>query len=1382
MNIPELINKLRGQGISLWVQDDNLCYIAPKGALSPELRLELSAQKTTIIEFLRSLDNSVDTPTAQSFSNGEKSFSASRTLLEAKLVEIWSQVLGIKQVGIHDNFFELGGDSLLALRVINRAEQAGMTITPIKLFKHQTIANLIKNIDLAQTNQSEALSLLHPIKLANRQGNIPLSFAQQRLWILDQLEPEGATAYTLPMTSRLKGWLNVDALKQALAEIMERHEVLRTTFMLLADQPVQIVSAFQSVPLFIHDLRHLIGAEQETQLLRLVSEETCQPFDLAKGPLFRAILFKIAEDDQVLLITLHHIISDGWSLNILRRELITLYNTFVRQEPLPWTKLPIQYGDYATWQREWLQGEVLEEQLTYWKQRLAGVSPLLEFPTNRPRPAVQSFRGARQEFQFSLSLSEELKALSQQAEATMFMLLLAALQTLLYRYTQQDDFCIGMPTAGRPNAQVEALIGFFVNTLVFRAEMAGDPTFLELLMRVRQQALETYSHQDLPFEQLIDALQVQRDLSHSPLFQVMLSFQNLPREERDDLQWAGLTRHSFFVADSRATMFDLTIYIWNSPQGLGGIAEYNADLFDATTITHLLEHFQILLEGIAVNPNQRLSALPLLTEAEQNKMLVEWNKTQREFPRDKCIHELFEEQVKRTPDAVAVLFKERQLTYRELNEQANQLAHYLQKLGVGSDVFVGLCLERSLEMVVGVLGILKAGGAYVPLDPGYPSERLGFIFEDAAMPILLTHRHLEKTLPLEGQQVMFLDDLKIISSEKVSHLSSQRNVLDLAYVIYTSGSTGLPKGVQIQHRSVVNFLVSMQDAFQLTQDDTLLSVTTLSFDIAGLELFLPLSVGAKVVIASRDMVQDPSELSDALVRHKVTFMQATPITWQMLVISGWEGMPGLKVLCGGDVLSRDLAQNLLKRCERLWNLYGPTETTIWSTLHAVTSGDGPISIGRPIANTQIYLLDAHLQPVPIGVPGELYIGGEGLARGYLHRPELTQERFIPNPFSSTVGERLYKTGDLACYRSNGDIAYLRRIDHQVKIRGFRIELGEIEAVLKRYLGLQQAAVIVREDTPGDKRLVAYGIVNEQRVPSTTELRSFLAEKLPEYMIPSAFVFLDAFPLTPNGKLDRKALPAPNGERVAAEHAYVAPRTPSEEKLAQIWSRVLGVNEVGVYDNFFELGGDSLLALHVLNSIGQMGLSTITPRQLFEHKTIAELAVIIDSEESAVGMTPLTPNQVELLDGNLLNYHALADIFEVNWMEPIWVEAVVRYLNAYYDELRTRFVKNGSAWQKIIPVPDDTSPFVYIDLSTLPDDEQKPTIENITLGLQSDFDLVQGKLWRAVFFDLGKDRPCRLFIAAHPIVSDHPSLLIIFENFQTAYRQLSANQNIQLPSR
>jgi amino acid adenylation domain-containing protein len=1032
----------------------------------------------------------------------------------------------------------------------------------------------------------------------------PLSFSQQRLWFLDQYYEEGSSVYNIPSAIRLRGALDVSALERSLQEIVNRHEALRTTFSVLEGEAVQVIAPALKLSLPVVDLSETPEAEREEEAQRLAKEESRRRFDLSQGPLVRIRLLQLGKEDHVLLMTLHHIVSDAWSIGVMHHELSVLYQAFSNSKPSPLPDLPIQYADYAVWQREWLKGEELERQLSYWKKQLEGIPAVLDLPTDRPRSPVQSHRGGRQSFGLSKDLTEQLKAISRKEGVTLFMTLLATFQTLLHRYSGQEDIVVGSPIAGRNRSEIEGIIGFFVNTLALRSNLSDNPTFTQLLARVKEVALGAYAHQELPFEKLVEELHPERDLSYSPLFQVMFVLQNTSGTA---LKLGRIAVSSMRVGGGTAK-FDLSLSMSEAPDGLKATLEYNTDLFDVATITRMVGHLQVLLDGIVADPEQRISELPLLTKAEKHQLLVDWNDTKRDYSKDKCIHELFEEQAEKTPYAIALVFEDQQLTYRELNNRANRLAHYLQKLGVVPDTLVGVFVERSIEMVVGLLGILKAGGAYLPIDPDFPRARVEFILEDSRATFLLTQAQLGELIPSFGGKRITIDrDWQEIARESAANAGQQQYPDNLAYVTYTSGSTGKPKGVMIQHGSVVNFLASMAREPGLTETDIFLAVTTLSFDIAGLEIYLPLTVGARVVLVRREVAADDIRLAQQLSNCGATVMQATPATWHMLLAGGWQGSRELKILCGGEALLVDLAKQLVYRCASLWNMYGPTETTIWSAVRRLPLNFSRVTLGRPIANTQFYILDRHLQPVPVGVTGELHIGGLGLARGYLNRPELTREKFIANPFSAEPTSRLYKTGDLARYLPDGNIEFLGRIDNQVKIRGFRIELGEIESILAQHPAIQQAVVIAREDTPGDKRLVSYIVTANGSAISAHDLRSYLQHKLPDYMVPSAFVFLDSVPLTPNGKVDHNLLPSHERCRPDLKEIYVAPRNSTENKIATIWREALGIDKIGIYDNFFDFGGHSLLALKILKQLGEFYKLDFKTRWLFESPTVAQLA-------------------------------------------------------------------------------------------------------------------------------------------------------------------------------
>jgi len=1052
----------------------------------------------------------------------------------------------------------------------------------------------------------------------------PLSYAQQRLWFLDQLEP-GSPFYNIFDTLSFDGPLNVRALEQSLNEVVQRHETLRTSFATIDGQPVQVIAPYLSLALPVVDLRQLAQSERDFEADRLFSEESERPFDLTRGPLLRVRLLCLGDAHHVLLLTMHHIISDGWSLGVLSRELRALYEAYSTGRPSPLAELSIQYADFTVWQRKWLQGEVLEAQLAYWREQLAGAPSVLKLPTDRARPSVQNFRGANQWLRLPQPLADALKTLSQRQGGTLFMTLLAAFNVLLYRYTNQQDLVVGSPIAGRNRAETEQLIGFFVNTLVMRTDLSGDPTFIDVLNRIKEVSLGAYAHQDLPFEKLVEVVQPERSLSHHPLFQVM--FQLISTESANEQDDDGVIDQELIETDELEVVegtskFDMGLDVFESGGKLTAAIEYSTDLYEHSTIRRVLFHFKNLLQSIVAEPSSRISALPFLSSAERNQILVAWNSTGSEFPAEKCIHELFESQVERTPDAIVVVSESDHLTYAALNARANKLAHYLRRRGVVPEALVGICMERSSDMLVGLLGILKAGGAYVPLDPGYPKHRLASMLEDSQTVVLLTQERLLSVLPEHAQPIVCVDrDWEQIETESETNFSSGVKPLNLAYVIYTSGSTGRPKGVMIQHRSLVNWTSRAAIEYGFRSDDRILQFSSISFDTAAEEIYPCLTLGATVVLRSDAMSISIAKFLEKCREWKITILDLPTAFWHELT---WElATQNLRlptavrlVITGGEKAQPErlsMWHRSVRGDVRLMQGYGPTEVTVVATIadlskHKATETTlREVPIGRAIGNAQTYILDQHQQVVPVGVAGELYIGGEGLARGYQRSPSLTAERFLPNPFSRKGGERLYRTGDVARYLINGEIEFLGRADAQVKIRGYRIELGEIEALLRDFAEVRGAVVMAREETPDDKRLVAYLVADQSNGFSLNGVRRALSEKLPDYMMPSAFVLLDELPLTPNGKVDRKALPEPSRNGHDASSPHVAPRTEMERLIASIWQEVFLVEALSVYSNFFDLGGHSLTLVRVHSMLRDRLPKEISMIDMFRYPTINSLS-------------------------------------------------------------------------------------------------------------------------------------------------------------------------------
>jgi amino acid adenylation domain-containing protein len=1056
--------------------------------------------------------------------------------------------------------------------------------------------------------QSDVSELLRQRKteiLEFLRGPAALSFSQQRLWFLDQIAP-GGPAYVVIGALELRGALNAPALERALRALVNRHEALRTVFVNLEGEPRQVVSEPGAWTLPVADLS--AEADKDQRLRELLREEATRGFDLARGPLFRARLYRLAADSQVLLLAMHHIISDGWSIGILIRELGELYGRLSRGEAATLPALKLQYRDFARWQRGWLKGEVLESQLGRWRARLAGAPQVLELPADRARPAVESFRGAFYSFTLPRELAEALRGLSRREGATLFMTLLAGFTLLLSRYSGQQDLLVGTPVANRSRAEIEDVVGCFVNTLVLRADLSGELSVRQYLARMREVCLDAYAHQDLPFERLVEELQPQRDMSRNPVFQVMFALQNAPMQP---LELPGLTLSPLKV-DAGGAQVDLMLNMQETADGISGWFNYATDLFDESSIVRMFEHLQMVFQGMVGHPQAMLKDLPLLTEFERHQLLVGWNATAREYGSEARLHRLIEAQAKRTPDAVALEFEGRELTYAELNARANQLARVLRARGVGPGVLVGVFAERSFEMVVALLAVLKAGGAYVPLDSSYPRERLGHVLEDARAPLVLAQPYLASALPAGAAQVLELDaSWAAYAGESGEELQDVGTPEDLAYVIFTSGSTGRPKGAMNAHRGICNRLLWMQEEYGLTGDDRVLQKTPFSFDVSVWEFFWPLMTGARLVIARPEGHRDSAYLARLIRESRITTLHFVPSMLRVfLEEAGLDGCRSLKrVICSGEALPHELQERFFARLPavELHNLYGPTEAAVDVTYWACRRGDERLTvpIGRPVANTQIYVLDAQMRPVPVGVAGELYIGGVQVGRGYVGRPELTAERFVADPFSLTPGARLYKTGDLARHLADGAIEYLGRLDYQVKIRGQRIELGEIEATLDRHPGVGQSVVLAREDTPGDQRLVAYVVPREQ-APSFAELKAHLSQALPPYMVPAAYVFLETLPLTSSGKVDRKALPAADGTAYAAR-GYEAPVGEIEITLAQIWAEVLRLERVGRQDHFFELGGHSLLATQVISRARHKFDLHIPLKMMFEEPNLAGFA-------------------------------------------------------------------------------------------------------------------------------------------------------------------------------
>jgi amino acid adenylation domain-containing protein/non-ribosomal peptide synthase protein (TIGR01720 family) len=1238
------------------------------------------------------------------------------------------------------------------------------------------------DIDLTSLTPEQKRALLSE-RLRRKGGDRPparsrrfaASFPQHRMWFLDRLNP-GSAAYNVPAAVRVHGPLDLESWRRSLAEIVRRHESLRTTFEEVDGEPVQVVHPTGELEVTVEECGHLRGPEGEAGVRELARREFARPFDLGTGPLLRMRFLRLAEDEHVLLLTVHHIVADLWSTSVLFGELVALYQGYLTGTQAELPELPVQYADYAAWQRKKMAGDGFADQLEHWKQTLQGAAPLLELPTDRPRPAVLGTAGDSRPFHLPASVMGRVRELSRRTGVTPFMTLLAAYVVLLHRYSREEDVVVGVPVANRGQSEVERLIGYFVNTLAIRNDVSGNPSFTELLGRVRQASLDAFAHQEVPFERLVEELSPERDLSRSPIFQVSFVYQNIPVPEFD---LGGLRLELMEVASSTAR-FDLELQVFEQGDALGGWFEYNTELFDAATIDRMGGHLTVLLDHLLADPDQPILDVSLLTDAEALAQRREREDTRHRWPDDLLTHQRVEQQAALRPDAEAVHCQGQALTYAALDAAANRLARRLRSAGVGRDVMVGVCLERSLDMVVAVLAVLKAGGAYVPVDPKLPGDRIAFMIEDAGLPVVISESSVAAGLPDSAATTLCVDTLREeLAALPAEPLAEPVQGDDLAYVIYTSGSTGRPKGVQLPHRALRNLFWAMKQWPGIDADDSLIAVTTLSFDIATLELLLPLVEGARVVLATREVATDGKLLAAQMAETGATMMQATPSTWRMLLDAGWPGRPGLRGLICGEALPPDLARRLRAKGVDLWNMYGPSEATIYALGTRIV--DDTITIGRPIANTEVHILDAEGRPVPPGVPGELCIGGAQLARGYVNRPELTAQQFVVNPFESDLADRLYRTGDLVRRRVDGTVDYLGRIDHQVKLRGYRIELGEIESVLMCQDEVKDCVVVVREDQVGDQRLAAYLVPTPEAGPAgelRRRLRSALAGKLPDYMVPSAFVLLDALPLTPSGKTDRGALPAPEGRQDRAATVYAAPRDAEERALCDLFAQVLDAPEVGIDDSFFALGGHSLLATRLVARIRAALGSEIPVRALFEKQTPAELARLLrqGGGETRPALEPMPrPDPLPLsfaqrrlwflhqMEGPSPTYNLPVVLRLTGTLEADCLQAALADVVGRHEALRTVFPDTESVACQRILSPEKARPVLPVTHVREADLD-----DAVAAAVRHPFDLSGEIPLHAELFTLAPDTHV-LAVVVHHIAADGWSLAPLRADLATAYR-------------
>ncbi len=1319
----------------------------------------------------------------------------SAAAIEAWLVAQVASSLGVDaaQINAGEPIGRYALDSLQALELTHSIEASlGVSLAVSVLFESASITQLAAQIMSELTAESSSADLL-PSRVPEIIVDSPLSYGQRALWFLQFLSPD-STAYNIAHAMRILGPVNATVLRDAFQVLANRHQSLRTTFPTVNGAPVQRIQKHAGLSFSVHDAT----TWDESDLNARLAVEAERPFKLDEGPLLRVCLYTRAAQDYVLLLVMHHIITDFWSLAVMVHELETIYPALLTGTPATLKAPDFQYSDYVNWQSAMLSGPEGEEHWKYWRGQLADPLPVLDLYTDWTRPPVQTYRGALEVLRIDAELTQSIKAYCEANGATLFMTLLAAFQVLLNRLTGQDDLIVGSMEAGRGRSGLANVVGYFVNPVALRADFSANPTFQIFLQQVRQTVLNSFRHQDYPFALLVERLQPERDASRSPLFDVAFIFQKSHLATQKHLASFALGETGVqtklwgldvepVALERHVSQFDLTLMMAEVNGALSVSFEYNTDLFAAETVKRMGSHYRNLLKSIVAAPEQRISELKLLSESESEQILKQWNATREEGLDGLCIQQMVEETAERSGEAEAVICGEQRLTYRELNERANRLAHYLLEKGVGPEVLVGVMTTRSVEMLIGVLGILKAGGAYLPLDADYPPDRLAYMVEDAGLRLVLANGAVET----HGIEVInLLEHKREIDQRSSLNPSCSVGPENLAYVIYTSGSTGRSKGVSVIHRALSNFLNSMRRQPGLGDTDTLLAVTTLSFDIAGLELFLPLIVGARLVIASREEAQDGKRLAEQLERHEVTVMQATPATWRLLLGAGWKGSSRLKMLCGGEALPLDLAEQLLGAGSSLWNMYGPTETTIWSAVSKVESLNRTVPIGGPIANTELYVVDKQLAPVPVGVVGELLIGGDGLATGYLNHPALTAERFIPDPFSEKPGARFYRTGDQARFLPNGQIEFLGRFDNQVKVRGFRIELGEIEARLLELAGVREAVVIVSEDQTGEKELVAYVVPEAQQETTAKQMRDYLSEKLPEYMLPMWYVMLPEMPLTLNGKVDRKALPPPSRSRLDLPGRFVPPRTPKEEIIANIWSQVLQIDQLSVYDNFFELGGHSLRATQVISRLREVFQVELPPHSLFKSPTIAGLSEILAAITQTEPGLPLVPvnrtgplplsfaqQRIWFMDQlergntvfNMLVGFRLQGSLKVEALEQALNEIVRRH-----EVLRTVFIDaGGEPLQSIDPIRQTA--LRTFDLTGLSGSEHDTETQRLAIEeTERPFDLAHGPLLRASLLHLNEQEHV-LLAATHHIVSDGWSLGIFVRELCALYEAFSKDQ-------
>ncbi|MFZ1289614.1 MAG: amino acid adenylation domain-containing protein [Melioribacteraceae bacterium] len=1336
---------------------------------------------------LRDLLNSVN-------STNEK-YEAPTSEIEIILERIWRDLLEIKKIGINDNFFELGGHSLLATQLVSRIRNTFNIDFNLKhVFENPNIKFQSKKIiDLEHIIDYQELTL----KKFERPEHIPLSFAQQRLWFIDKLEP-GNPFYNLPFVTKIKGELNLINLEKSIDFVIQRHEILRTLFKSQNGKPYQEIKLESNCDFKIVDFQNEVQENTNETIGEYVQNLILKPFDLENGPLLRIHILQIKLNEIVFVLSMHHIISDGWSMSILFNELISKYRELEFHEPADFPELKLQYADYSYWQRKQLSGELLKKHIEFWKEKLSGIPKLLNLPLDFPRPPLQTFNGKSLHFEIEKELMEELKIVNRKFNATSFITLLSAFQILLFRYSKQEDIVVGTPIANRNILEIEKLIGFFVNTLAIRTNIQSEKSFSEIIKDVREYSLNAYIYQDLPFEMLIDELKVERDLSHTPIFQVMFVMQNLPYHstEKSEIKIEPID------SESGLSKFDFQFTLIENNDSIDGIVEYNTDLFKQQTIKRLIESYLLILKTVVNNLEIKIGKIPILDNSQKSKMLKLCNDEFNIKPNEFLVHQIFEENVAKYPNNTALTFENKHISYKELNERVNKLARYLIKLGVEPDNLVGLCIERSIEMVVGILAIIKSGGAYVSLDPSYPKERLNFISEDSKPKVILSTFNLKELVEEMVSTIVYLD-IDLINIEKESSANPDVKIIpeNIVYIIYTSGSTGKPKGVMVTHNNLIRLFSSTRELYEFNSNDVWTFFHSYAFDFSVWELWGALLYGGRVVIVPYFVSRSPLQFYELLINEKVTVLNQTPSAFRQLIqtdnsISSRNNYKLRYIIFGGDKLDlhslKPWFDKYGDKIPKLINMYGITETTVHVTFRGLEFLDlekmpGSV-IGKPIQDLQIYILDENLEPVPIGVPGEIYVGGLGLARGYKNQPDLTAIRFIPDPFTNNNGFRLYRTGDLARFLENGDIEYLSRVDHQIQIHGFRVELGEIENIISQHPDVNETIVLAETEKNDSKKIIAYYVANENKEISVEEFKRFLKIKLPDYMLPSLFIKMEVFPLTEHGKIDRKLLPKPNFQRPTLEVSFSQPSSEIEISLAEVWKKLLNIDVVGIDDNFFNLGGDSILSIQMISFAKEKDI-IITPRQVFQNPTIRELAIISkgnkfqeDYQGIITGEAELTPIQKWFFENHKKNPNRFNSSMFIEITHDINFESIItvtRKLIEQHDSLRLQFINIDNDWKQYFIDEKIDLPISIIDLSKLKGKKLENKINEEVEKIQTGFNINQAPLFRIVYFNFGEKNNPHLLFVFHHLTLDGVSWRFLINDFFTLFNQCYNGKDLDL---